>query len=171
MALVKCSECGKQVSSAAAACPNCGAKPKKRTSLFTWIVTAFIGFAALSALFSEPSEKSAASRPAPKVKSPEELRYEKNLNRAAVAAQALRKSMRNPDSFVLEQALAMESNTICIEYRAQNGFGGMNRGRALLSADDKKLLSDESDGFNSSWNKSCAGQTGDDLTRAVQVYL
>lgn len=29
MALIKCHECGKDVSSEAAACPNCGAKPKK----------------------------------------------------------------------------------------------------------------------------------------------
>lgn len=171
MALTACKECGKEISTKAEVCPHCGAKPKKKTSMFTWIVAGFIGFAALGALLSEPSEKSSASRSAPKTKSPEELRYDKNLKRAAVAAQALRKSMRNPDSFVLEQALAMESNTICIEYRAQNGFGGMNRGRALLSADDKKLISDESDGFTGAWSKGCAGQTGDDLTRAVQVYL
>lgn len=30
MALIKCRECGHDVSTEAAACPNCGAKPKKR---------------------------------------------------------------------------------------------------------------------------------------------
>ena len=38
MALVKCKECGKEMSDAAAACPNCGAKPPKKTSLLTWIL-------------------------------------------------------------------------------------------------------------------------------------
>jgi hypothetical protein len=30
--LVKCKECGREVSNTAAACPNCGAKPKQPTS-------------------------------------------------------------------------------------------------------------------------------------------
>ena len=29
MALVKCHECGREVSTEAAACPNCGAKPRQ----------------------------------------------------------------------------------------------------------------------------------------------
>lgn len=38
MALVDCKECGQKVSTKAKACPNCGAKPAKKTSLFTWII-------------------------------------------------------------------------------------------------------------------------------------
>lgn len=44
MAMVKCKECGGQVSSSAKACPTCGAAPPKRTSAFTWIVSAFLIF-------------------------------------------------------------------------------------------------------------------------------
>ena len=41
MALKPCRECGSQVSASAATCPSCGVKrPVKRTSLFTWSVTA-----------------------------------------------------------------------------------------------------------------------------------
>lgn len=40
MALIKCSECGSDVSDKAVACPKCGAKPKKKTSIFTWIIGA-----------------------------------------------------------------------------------------------------------------------------------
>jgi hypothetical protein len=36
MALTKCKECGKEVSTQAKACPNCGAKPPGGTSAFTW---------------------------------------------------------------------------------------------------------------------------------------
>src|SRR5438128_1059418 len=39
MALVKCKECGEQISKKAAACPKCGAPAKKKTSAFTWLVT------------------------------------------------------------------------------------------------------------------------------------
>lgn len=37
MALVKCKECGKEVSNKADKCPSCGAKMPKKTSPITWI--------------------------------------------------------------------------------------------------------------------------------------
>lgn len=43
MALVKCKECGQEVSHKAGACPKCGAPIKKKTSLFTWIVAVVAG--------------------------------------------------------------------------------------------------------------------------------
>ncbi len=43
MALVKCKECGQEVSQKAGSCPKCGAPIKKKTSLFTWIVAIFAG--------------------------------------------------------------------------------------------------------------------------------
>jgi RNA polymerase subunit RPABC4/transcription elongation factor Spt4 len=42
MALVKCKECGEDVSTKAKTCPNCGAKTPQKTSLFTWLVLVFI---------------------------------------------------------------------------------------------------------------------------------
>lgn len=42
MALVKCKECGEQVSTKAKTCPKCGAKAPKKTSFFTWLVLIFI---------------------------------------------------------------------------------------------------------------------------------
>ena len=53
MALRKCRECGHQVSTSASACPNCGARLPKRTSIFTWIVLAIFAVFAIPALFSE----------------------------------------------------------------------------------------------------------------------
>lgn len=42
MALVKCKECGHEISKKADSCPNCGAKPPAKTSAFTWIVLTVI---------------------------------------------------------------------------------------------------------------------------------
>lgn len=42
MALTKCKECGNEVSTDAAACPKCGAKPKRRTGCFTWMVATLL---------------------------------------------------------------------------------------------------------------------------------
>ena len=49
MALVKCKECGEEVSTKAKTCPKCGAKAPKKTSLFTWFVLAFIIFVVYAA--------------------------------------------------------------------------------------------------------------------------
>ncbi|WP_352284177.1 hypothetical protein [Pseudoalteromonas sp. Q18-MNA-CIBAN-0097] len=42
MALVKCKECGEEVSNKAKSCPKCGAKAPKKTSLLTWLVLILI---------------------------------------------------------------------------------------------------------------------------------
>lgn len=44
MALVECRECGEPVSTQAKNCPNCGAKPPRKTSAFTWLVLILIVF-------------------------------------------------------------------------------------------------------------------------------
>lgn len=43
MALVKCHECGNEVSTSAKSCPKCGAKVKKKTGVLTWILGIFFG--------------------------------------------------------------------------------------------------------------------------------
>ena len=40
--MTKCSECGNDVSSNAAACPKCGAKPKKKSTLLKIILATFV---------------------------------------------------------------------------------------------------------------------------------
>lgn len=47
MALIKCKECGHEISKSATSCPNCGAKVK-RTTLFTKFVAVLIAFVAIS---------------------------------------------------------------------------------------------------------------------------
>lgn len=42
MAIVKCKECGGEVSTRAAACPKCGARQPKRTRPLTWTMLALI---------------------------------------------------------------------------------------------------------------------------------
>ncbi len=61
MALVKCKECGEEVSTKAKTCPKCGAKAPKKTSLFTWLVLLFIGFVVYAANQAPTSTSSASS--------------------------------------------------------------------------------------------------------------
>jgi hypothetical protein len=48
MALTKCKECSKELSTTAKACPHCGAEPPKRTSLLTWLVAIIIAYIVFS---------------------------------------------------------------------------------------------------------------------------
>ena len=62
MALVKCKECGEQVSTKAKNCQNCGAKAPKKTSLFTWLVLIVIVFVGWSAIQSPSTTSSNTAR-------------------------------------------------------------------------------------------------------------
>ncbi len=42
MALIKCKECGNDVSDTAATCPKCGAKVPKKTGIGTWIISGLV---------------------------------------------------------------------------------------------------------------------------------
>lgn len=86
----------------------------------------------------------------------------------AIGAQRLKAAMRDPDSFVLEQALMVEgTNAGCYTYRARNGFGGMNREYAVQSPDGAKLLINSMSGFDATWKKWCNGRRGTDLEAVI----
>lgn len=88
-----------------------------------------------------------------------------------IAVYAVKKAQRNPDSFVLETAVLTEK-AACLEWRGQNGFGGMNRGRSVVARDRKYALNDHEDGFRSAWNRDCATKNpGRDLTQHMQGQL
>lgn len=42
MTLIKCKECGEEISQKAEKCPHCGAPQKKKTSLLTWLVAVVV---------------------------------------------------------------------------------------------------------------------------------
>jgi hypothetical protein len=78
--------------------------------------------------------------------------------------------MRNPDSFKLSDGIVMADGAVCYSYRAQNGFGGLNVGNAVL-APKGKFKSSDSPGYATVWNKECGGETGTDDANIVNVPL
>lgn len=50
MALIKCHECGAEVSTEAKTCQKCGAKPKKPAGLTTWLIIILIGVGFVAAM-------------------------------------------------------------------------------------------------------------------------
>ncbi|NJO35715.1 MAG: zinc ribbon domain-containing protein [Rhodospirillales bacterium] len=172
MALIKCKECGKEISRSAKTCPNCGYKPR-RTSFLTWLVTIFIAVPIVIAVFAGSSTTmTPTTKPAENAEDrAARVKADAAVQRASVGAKLLKKAMRNPESFKLESALVIESTgAACYEYRAQNGSGGMNTGQAVLSGDAKLFKTDEMDGFARLWNEECAGKVGTDATTAINWF-
>lgn len=69
MALIKCKECGNEISSKASSCPKCGAPAPKKTSLFTWIIAGFFALVVFAAIIPINTSSPPASAPAPAKKS------------------------------------------------------------------------------------------------------
>lgn len=157
MALVKCKECGNQVSVKAKACPSCGAVPPKKTSVVTWAV---LGMIVMIVFLSVGDDVS---------RTPEERAAEAKERQAEQARLAAKKvedkrkgfhclsswdgshsdvkkitemSMRDPDSFEhIETRITPVSeggsHRLTMKYRARNGFGGMTVGSATASIDNE----------------------------------
>ena len=64
MAMTKCHECTKDISTTAAACPHCGAKPKPKTSGCAWIAAVVIGVPMFLAIFGTANRPPATVSPA-----------------------------------------------------------------------------------------------------------
>lgn len=172
MALINCKECGAEVSSKAETCPKCGARISARQiGCGTFIIIILLGFlilAGLSNLFSTDA-------PPPTSETPQQTAAKQNkdaaVQRATVGAIALKKAMRDPDSFKLESAIVIDgTGAACYEYRAKNGFGGTNVGHAVLSTDGKTFKTSEMHGFTKLWNHECAGKNGTDAATAIQWF-
>jgi hypothetical protein len=86
--------------------------------------------------------------------------HEKNkLTTAAAGAQQLLKHLRDPESLKIESLLITDKDGMaCIEYRAKNGFGGMNRGQAVFIV--LALITESDKEFPTAWNQWCANKTG-----------
>ena len=157
--------CGRQLDNSAKVCPGCG-KTFKVTSGFTkfvgvcFLVVVIAG--GIGAIIS-PTPSTPVASPAQQVANQKD---EAAFQRAVAGAKQLKSSMRNPDSFKLGETLIMHDGAVCYDYRAQNGFGGMNVGHAVL-APNGQFKSSDSPGYATLWNKECANKTGVDKTWEV----
>lgn len=149
-------------------CPYCRKKQSVGT-LGKLIVVLFIVCMFASALGEFNKDKVAKNEPekTEAEKKAENERY----NRALSGAGLLKRNMRNPDSFKIASAfIVKDTGDVCYEYRAQNGFGGMNVEKAILMNHGKTFITEHSKSFSSSWNKCCAERNGEDVTAYVEHY-
>lgn len=161
MAMTKCKECGAEISSRAEACPRCGARIR-RTRLAVKLLAIFFGVGLIGAIVEgvrNPSGGTAINPKTPEQKAKEEADTKRFVVAAAVA-ETLKKAVRDPDSLKFDSVrISDDAKVACVEYRARNGFGGMNREIVIFV--DGVSRSDAA-----TWNKRCTGKMYDYLYAA-----
>ena len=179
MALIKCKECGGEVSNKAAACPKCGAKVPKETSLFTRAVAVLAVFVVGSCIFKgnesrQGAESSSASIATQQpVKTPEQIALEAKadgeIQAAIVMGKAIKASMKNPASFKLKSFLIYPGGATCYEYSGANSFNAVIPGRAVYLPAKTKVLTQDADGnrFVKAWNDICTKSGGAERAKGL----
>lgn len=192
MSLVKCRECGKDVSGQAPACPHCGIKnPAPRETkaivliLAALLVTVGVGFChfrgddrAELAFRMEQQRRSsmtAEARAAEDKANAERKVAEKaaadakeaNFQRALRLVQAIKTQMKDPSSLDISDAGVTSDGAIGITYRGKNSFGALVLNYAVLTKDGKIAIGSEKD-VASLWNRHIAGKGATDLTSSLR---
>lgn len=165
MALVPCRECGQQVSTEAAACPKCGAKPKQPIGRLPVIAGLILGGYVLTSILPSTPATPITTTPDPAQPAPARVK-ERTLSDDRFQATArvlalIKTSMRDPDSLKWDQILSNDDGTVvCVTYRGRNGFGGMNFEHVAYV---KGAISTTS----KAWNRYCAKQSLHDMKYAA----
>jgi hypothetical protein len=160
MAMVKCHECGNEISSEAEACPKCGAKPRPAVGVFGWLFVLAVAYGAWS--FFSPSSAPPKAPP-----SPAEIAYqqpqEQLFQKTAIMAATIKRGLREPASVQWETIMANDDGSVmCFLYRARNGFGGMTRENVSFA--NGKASKDAAH-----WNKHCTNKSLNDLIHVRQA--
>jgi hypothetical protein len=137
----------------------------QRTMIVSASALAAIGL--LSVVFSAkyPSDptKAAADRALNVAQEAAKKQENDRFQEAIYVARMLRKNMKNPDSFKLEEVLRMPDGSLCFSYRAANSFNAVTPGNAVYAAG--KLTANDA-----AWNKYCGGKTGTVVTGLAMAY-
>lgn len=139
MALIKCKECGKEISDKAPACPHCGApnKPKPDNKSSSGCLTVIIILGVIGILGAIGQYGGSSSEPS----TPRETVYNSSWDGSVYQAEAyLKRNLKDPDSYESIEWGKVAKNsdgnyiTWC-KYRAKNSFGGymVNKHMFILS--------------------------------------
>lgn len=163
MAIIKCKECQKDVSTTAATCPSCGAKVPKQTKVLTWVaggIAAFIVVSCINGTQKSDAERQiaqnkktaveAAKSPAQRASEAAKAKHdEREFQFGVMAAKLVKSSLKNPASFEFVSAGVVDNGALCLTYRATNSFNAVITENTAITRKFQK----------GDWNKDCAGHT------------
>lgn len=161
MALITCNECGNKISSSASACPSCGApvisyEPNKR-HLWLWALALVVVYFIMHSIFSNQDDSVATGTNSTQAATQQDPVEHIRFLKTEIAAKTLKNALRDPNSLSWDSIMANDDGSVvCLEYRARNGFGGMNKEFAVFvhgkPSQDAKI-----------WNKNCANKPLNDM--------
>ena len=156
MALVGCKECKAQISSQATACPKCGAKMPKKTSMLSWVAAGTFALAVVTCTMNsneQANERDAVQAKIEAAKTPmtraieaqAKLDYKADLAFGIDAARRVKAALKNPASFEFVSARLYRDGALCMSYRATNSFNAVTTEQIAITR-----------GFaNGDWFKDC----------------
>jgi hypothetical protein len=91
-----------------------------------------------------------------------------SIRRAMLGSIMLHDAQLHTDGYGVDRAMLMDDGTVCYSYHTQNPSGGTDAKTAVLLPDSQVLKADVGS-EQTSWAKSCAQQTGMDVTARVRL--
>ena len=175
MALVKCKECGEQISTKAKSCPKCGATPPKKTSFVTWAVLVLIVLVVYGTMQEQanltPEQKAARTE---QRKAESEAEEKKDAERKLAQDQKTKEyiwiekgkesvlaKLKDPKSAEFKEVYffrgADNVPITCGQVNSKNSFGGYVGFQRFVSAGSPEMtfLQNEVTDFATVWNKFC----------------
>jgi len=171
MGMVKCRECGKDVSDKAKSCPHCGVvKPAPESKLGSYLklgLGAVLVIAIVKCVNEREDRNSQASAEKQQIeasKTPvqraqeevEKAKKEAEFQSVVSRLRALKASTKNPNSFEIVTAILMNDGTLCATYRGTNSFNAVITENKAV-AKNLKIVG---------WNRFCGGKSGRDMKSA-----
>ncbi|MHC8342513.1 hypothetical protein [Pseudomonas sp. RT6P73] len=158
MALAKCRECQSLISTSASACPSCGAKPRRKTSVLTWVVGGCFALLVINFVSNSVTNKSSPSSVA-KMTPEDSARAEQGRLRQLeiiTAKNAVTEQMKDPDSVRFGEVVN-RAGTICGYVNAKNSLGGYSGEKAFMFdvASKEVLMFGQVQNFEKTWNTKC----------------
>lgn len=89
------------------------------------------------------------------------------VRRAILGSIMLHDAQLQPDGYALDRAMLMDDGTVCYSYHTRNASGGTDAKTAVLLPDTQLLQADVAK-EEAAWAKSCAKETGMDVTARVR---
>lgn len=126
MAVIKCSECAREVSDRAGRCPGCGAKVRKPVGLLAWIFASVVLL-----MFVQCAMNTSNRPPSEPTRAKADPVRERHFQEVVSTLRNLRTLMHDPASLDVESATRAPDGSICIVYRGKNAFGATVRNQVV----------------------------------------